>query len=619
MEKKKPGLKEKISYQFDNMMSKGTISLIFILFLITAIVVVIAGVLASFINKDIPAGVTIWQSLMHALDAGTLAGDDTNNIGFVILMAVVTVCGVFITSILIGIINTGFEQKLYSLRKGTSKVIETGHTVVIGFNDSIFTILSELIEAGNNQKKNCIIVLGEEDKDVMEELIKSHIEDYKTTKIICKSGKLTESFLLDRASLETSKSIIINQDNDFSVIKIILAAVNYLKSKKAFHKDLHITSMIYNKANLDAAKIAGEGKAEVLFFKDALSRIIAHTCQQPGLSRVLTEFFDFAGDEFYFESFPELSDKTFGDILNMFEHSTVVGLEHNGKVMLNPPMDTKLKPEDYVIHLAADDNVSKPQFQLPKMDLSIQASMKNAEIENNHLLVLGYNHYLPDILSELDKYADKGTIITVGGIEIPEVLEANQHENIKVIRIECDIYNRINLESLLLDKIENILLLSDLECSNDEADAKTLLLLIQLRDISKKWNRKFNLTSEMRSVSNQKLAKVANVNDFVVGSAITNLIIAQISENRKLALLFEDLLDVDGSELYMKKAYRYVKTDVETDFYSLTELAKKRNEIVVGYKKTTPGGILIKTNPKKSDRISFSGEDYLIVIAEDNN
>ncbi len=38
-------------------------------------------------------------------------------------------------------------------------------------------------------------------------------------------------------------------------------------------------------------KIAGEGMAEVLYFKDAISRIIAHTCRQPGLSHVLTDFF----------------------------------------------------------------------------------------------------------------------------------------------------------------------------------------------------------------------------------------------------------------------------------------------------------------------------------------
>lgn len=618
MKRNKPGLKEKFRYQFDNIMSKGTIALVVLLFLITLAVVVITGIIGGLINND-SAWATIWQSLLHAIDTGTIGADDPNNLGYLILMLIVTVCGIFITSILIGIINSGFEQKLYDLRKGSSKVIETGHTVIIGFNDSLFTILSELIVAGENQKKNCIVVLGEEEKTVMEDLIKSHIEDCKSTRIICKSGKLTENFLYDRASLETSKSIIINQQNDLSVIQIILAAVNYLKSKNAFDSKVHISSSIYNKANLDAAIIAGEGKAEILFFQDALSRIIAHTVRQPGLSLVLTEFFDFEGDEFYFENFPELSGKTFGDILNLFENSTVVGLEHNGKVMLNPPMDTALNPKDGIIHLAEDDNASKPQSMIPELDLTAETYAEDREASNSHLLVLGYNHYLKDIFTELDQYVQDGTTITVGGMEIPPSLASGEYQNLKLTTKECNIYSRENLESLVQNSTESILILSDLESGIEEADAKTLLLLIHLRDIGKKRNQRFHLTSEMRSESNQKLAKVASVNDFVVGSSIVNLMIAQISENRKLSLLFQDLLDADGSELYMKKARRYVKADTQTDFYTLTEIARKRNEIVVGYKKILPDGMQIKTNPKKSETVSFSSEDYLIVIAEDGN
>jgi ion channel POLLUX/CASTOR len=618
MKKYRPGFKAKMGYLFDNIMSKGPIALVMMLFFITAAVVIVTGILGSLLSNDIPAGVSIWQSLMHALDAGTLAGDDTRNIGFLLLMSVVTLCGIFVTSILIGIISTGFEQKLNTLRKGNSKVIEAGHTVIIGFNDSIYTILSELIEAGSNQRKNCIVVLGEQEKETMEELIKGHLKDLKTTRILCKSGKLTEDFLLSRASIETSKSIIVNQEDDFSVIKIILASVNYLKANDAFDRALHITAMIRNKENLDAAKIAGEGKAEVLFFKDALSRIIAHTCRQPGLSLVLTEFFDFGGDEFYFEHFPELVGKTFGDTLNLFERSTVVALEHNGQVMLNPPMDTVLAPQDRIIHLAEDDNTSTPQSQIPTMDLSVETNSDNLDPANNHLLVLGINQFLPDILKELDRYADKETVINVAGPEIPDTFLQEQFENIQVNRIECDIYHKRDLEALVQDGTQNILLLSDLELNSDDADAKTLLLLIQLRDIEKRIGRDFNLTSEMRSVDNQKLATVANVNDFVVGSTITNLMITQVSENRKLARLFEDLLDADGSELYMKRACRYVKLGIETDFYALTEIAKRRHEIAVGYKKGSSDGILIKTNPAKSDRIMFGEEDYLIVIAEDN-
>ncbi len=619
MNKHKPGFREKFRYRFDNLMSKGTIVLVVMLFLITAVVVVIAGVLGALVNKQFSAGSSIWQSFMHTLDAGTLSGNDTGNIGFVLLMTVVTICGIFVTSILIGIINSGFEQKLYSLRKGNSKVIETGHTVIIGFTDSIYTILSELIEAGANKKKNCVIVLGEEEKDTMEEMIRGHIKDFKTTRVICKTGNPIQSFMLERASVETCRSVIINQDDDFSVIKSILAVVSYLKAQNAFDREMHITSMIHSEENLQAARIAGEGKAEVLFFKDAISRIIAHTCRQPGLSQVLTEFFDFGGAEFYFERFPELSGRMFGEVLNLFERSTVVGLEQGGRVLLNPPMDTRLSEDDCVIHLAEDDGVSKPQAQPSAHDLSAAVSgVKMAETDE-HLLILGCNEYLPDILAEYDHYAAKDTVVTVADTSISGGLTAGRFENIRLVRTECDIYNRRNLETLLEKDVTSILLLSDLNCSFDDADARTILLLIHIRNIGKLRGRQYSITSEMRSVNNQKLAKVADVNDFIVGSTITNLIVTQISENRKLSLLFEDLLDADGSELYMKKAGRYVTPGAELDFFALTEIARQRGEIAVGYKKVTPEGMLVVTNPDKRARISFGPEDYLIVIARDDS
>ncbi|MFA0815727.1 MAG: hypothetical protein ACC608_08040 [Anaerofustis sp.] len=615
---RKPKLKEKLGYLFDLVMAKGTIALVGMLFLITAAVVVIAGIIGVFLNTDQSAGVSIWQSLMHAIDAGTLSGDDTSNVGFLVLMSVVTVCGIFVTSILIGIISTGFEQKLYALRKGTSRVLESGHTVIIGFNDGIYTIISELIEAGENHAKNCIVVLGEEEKEVMEELIKGHIEDLKTTRIICRSGKLTETFLYERASLESSRSVIVNAEDDFSVIKILLALVNYLKAKQAFDSGLHITTMIHNIENLEAAKIAGEGKAEVLYFKDALSRIIAHTCRQPGLSLVLTEFFDFSGDEFYFETFPQLAGKQFGEILNLFECSAVVGLNRGGNVMLNPPMDTVLLADDAVIHLAEDDGASMPSLTAPSVDLSSASGNGTHHGETSNLLVLGYNEYLPNVLTELDNYVSAGTAVTVACAELPCPIADRPYQNLILGTQICDIYHRPTLESLISEGVDTILLLSNMEQDIEESDSKTLLLLIHIRDIEKKREIEYNLISEMRSVSNQKLAKIANVTDFVVGSSITNLIITQVSENRKLSLLFEDLLDADGSELYMKKASRYVKTDVETDFYTITELARQRGEIAIGYKKVAGQGLSIITNPPKKDKVTFTSEDYLILIAQDN-
>lgn len=121
---KKPTLRERISYRFDCMMSKGPIAMSILLFVITAVIVAAIGIAAYFTVGEGCIFAEIWNSLMYTLDAGNLAGVPTDNLPYLFLMFLATLCGLFLTSILIGIIATGVENRLSTLRKGTSVVQE---------------------------------------------------------------------------------------------------------------------------------------------------------------------------------------------------------------------------------------------------------------------------------------------------------------------------------------------------------------------------------------------------------------------------------------------------------------------------------------------------------------
>ena len=617
---KKHTLREKMQYRFDNIMSKGTVVLVGLLFLVTFLVVMIAGVGVSIAAGSGDVGNNIWISLMHAIDAGTLAGDSTDSVSSVIIFSMVTICGIFVTSILIGIITTGFEEKLNSLRKGSSRVIEKNHTVILGFDDNIYTIISELIVANENEKDGCIVIISAQDKEVMEEKIAEQIDDFKTTRVICRTGEVTELNVLEKASLETCRSIILNEQNDFMTIKAILATVSYLKSRNAFERDTHIVTTISDKMNYEAAKIAGEGKVEIIFSKDAIARIIAHTCRQPGLSNVLIELFDYEGDELYFESFPEFVGKHFDEVLLSFEKAIVFGIKRGSDILLNPKKEEVITVDDQIIYLVEDNGTEKPLTVIPKCrkELEIEKVEKVAELPE-HILVLGTNTMLSAILSELDHYVAKGSSVIIADdqVALEYVNLKNTLENIELKIKECDINDRKNLDALTASKIDHVLLLSELEYDSEISDAMTLLKLIHLRDIAQKTNAKYSITSEMQNVTNQKLAKVAKVNDLVVGTNIINLILTQISENRELSAVFTDLLDEDGSEIYMKKAALYVKKDTPIDFYSITEIASRRNEIAIGYKKYEDSTFQVIINPAKSNEVIFTENDYLILLAED--
>lgn len=78
----KPTRSQRVRYQFDNLMSRGTPVLIGILFLLSLLIVTLAAAvisLAQFVQEgqtgSLTFGEAAWESLMRTLDSGTMDGD----------------------------------------------------------------------------------------------------------------------------------------------------------------------------------------------------------------------------------------------------------------------------------------------------------------------------------------------------------------------------------------------------------------------------------------------------------------------------------------------------------------------------------------------------------------
>ena len=608
---KKRTIRERISYWFDCMMSKGTVAMCILLFGITMLMVGVIGVVSYFVADEGGVLFQMWTGLMCAIDGGTIAGMPTDNVPYLVFMGVATLCGLFITSILIGIITAGVEDKLGELRKGTSVVQEDGHTVIIGFDNNVYDILRELIVANSNKKHACVVVLGEESKEDMEEAIDSHISEKRTTKIICRNGKLHEAYALERCSVETAKSVIVNVNDDAKTMKVLLALSAYLKDKELLFPDMRFVTSMEDSQYVEAANIASEGRAEIIYAKDAIARIISNTCRQHGLSQVLSEIFSFDGNELYFEKISELEGKNFKEAVISLSNATVVGICKDGKVALNPAMNTVIDADTELVVIEADDGAYKINFDSEIDDSKMcNAESSYAEASNN-LAVLGTNDKLPIILSEYDKYVEPGTTVIIVDNDFDEAV-LDSYDNLE-IKVCTEAVSRDMLCKLLAEDVNNILLMNDDSEDAEESDSQTLLRLILLRDIADKSDRSFAITTEMRNADNQRLALQARVDDFVIGSNFASLLMAQISENANMAPLIMELLDESGSELYMKSAAQYVAVGEPVNFYTLTESAARKGEIFVGYRHV---GEDVVVNPDKSTRVTFGVNDQVVVIAE---
>jgi len=624
----------RLRYKFDNLMAKGPIALIGWLGILSLVLVVTAALILTITGLTQDDGETMnfveaaWKSLMRTLDPGTMGGD--TGWGFRVIMLGVTLGGIFIVSTLIGVLASGISNKLDELRKGHSFVVEKDHTLILGWSEKIFPIISELLIANENQRNPVIVILGHKDKVEMEDEVKLRIPDMKNTRIICRSGSTIDMNDLEIVNPHDSRSIIIlspeGSDPDISVIKTILALTNNPNRRK---EPYHIVAEISDNHNKGVAEMIASGEVTLVHTEDLISRVIAQSCRQSGLSVVYTELLDFDGDEIYFQSEPALKGKSFKDAVMSYEDSAIIGIKKNdGLAVINPPMDTVFNSGDKVIAISKDDDtINLNGRSTPELDSGAITSGKPVTPDVEHTLILGWNSKACSIAKELDNYLSSGSTLKIvaegEGIENKTAQLKGELRNQTIELLTGNISDRALLDSLGLEKFNHIILL----CYSDsmpeqEADSKSLITLLHLRNIEEKTGHDFTIVSEMMDIRNKELAEVTEADDFIISNKLISLMLSQLSENKDLKAVFDDLFDADGSEIYVKPVTEYVKAGVPVNFYTLCESAARKGETAIGYRLNEYShnvnkayGVVV--NPKKSEKVTFTDKDKLIVLAED--
>jgi voltage-gated potassium channel Kch len=633
---------DRLRYAFDNSMSRGAIALIGYLGLASLGLILLATVVVVALHIHPEGGSSLgfmeaaWMSMMRTLDPGTMGGD--TGWGFRVAMFFVTLSGIFIVSALIGIINNGIEAKIEELRKGRSFVLEQDHTLILGWSPKVFTIISELVQANENRSKPRIVILAEVDKVEMEDEIRDKIPDTKNTKVICRRGNSLDLNDLEIVNPHAARSIVIlapeSEDPDSEVIKSILAITNNPNRRP---EPYHIVAELAEMRNLEVARMVGRDEAQLVVASDLISRVIVQTSRQSGLSVVYTELLDFGGDEIYFTAEPGLVGRTFGEALFAYEESCLMGLRlQDGRLVINPPMDTRIGPGDQVIAISEDDDTVKLSGMVGDWsDLERRLGIDAAAIHGaqptpkrpERTLLLGWNERGAMIINELDNYVAPGSeLLLVADTEkLPDIIarDCAGLSTQKVSCLEADTTDRRVLDGLLVHTFDQVIIL----CYSDvlglqEADARTLITLLHLRDMAEKGGHDYRIVTEMLDARNRELAEVTQADDFIVSNKLVSLMLSQVSENRELNALFADLFQPEGSEIYLKPAADYVEIGREVNFYTVTEAARRRGEIAIGYTQeafakdaSKANGVVV--NPDKSGKVAFVAADRIIVLAED--
>ncbi len=623
-------LRLRLRYAFDKSMSRGTIALIGWLGLISLIVMIVSAMVISVgritQEGEEPQGFleSFWRSMLRTLDPGTMGGDS----GWVyrLVMLAVTVAGIFIVSTLIGVLSSGIEDKVSTLRKGRSRALESDHTVILNWSPAIFDVISEVATANESRQRPRIVVLAAADKVEMEDEIAAKVAKLGKTRVICRSGDPTDLYDLSLTNPQTARSIVVLSpegvdDPDSRVIKSVLSLVNDPDRRSEKYS---IVAEIRDADNVPIARAVGRDELHLVVADDLLARVFVNSNRQPGLSLVYTELLDFEGCEIYVTEQSSLVGKSFDAAVMAYDQCTPIGIcDRGGVIRLNPPGETLIAKGDRMVIIAEDDSAIRLGTHPAAIDESALREPTPGHKRPDRTLVIGWNRRGPRVVSELSRFVEPGSVLTIAA-DTPDIEEAVEAlelptENLRVELRRTSVVNRRALDALDVPSYDHVMVLGYSDTLEAQAaDTQTLVVLLQLREIAEAAGRHVSVVSEMVDIRNHQLAQATRADDFVVSNKLVSLMLAQASENEFIESIFLDLLNEEGSEFYLRPVTDYVDIEQPVNFYTVAEAARRRAEVAVGYYCLPNGSGVpeVVVNPVKSQARQFKPTDEIVVLAE---
>lgn len=649
MSKEKVRKPSKFKYQFDNFMAAGPKSIFIALLLLFVAAFVLTGALRAAVDLLVlktpvaDALKNLWLNFLQITDAGAIA-ENTDSPAIMKSVGIATMLiGMIFFSAVIAFITTQLDIKIGDLKKGRSAVVEKDFVLILGWGDIVVEIIRELIVANESQKDAVVVVLSETDKEEMDDYLNVHLPDRKTTRIVTRSGKPSSLVSLKQAGLLDCKSVIVlpycsesateeeKTVSDAKVMKTILAVV---AASKDDDEKADIIAEVYDPVKRRVIRDLAPEEITMVETGRMIAKIIVQTSRTSGLGFVYDQLVGFQGSEIYIAP-GEWNGAAFGELVTRYPDGIPFGVrKQGGKILLNPPIETKMEKGDEVIIIAGDDSTiklaKKPLFAV--RDLPLRGGKREKAIEKE--LVIGWNSKAPVIIGEYSNYLLPGSVVNVllsqtdfDGIEMVRELQKN-NSTLSINILDLDPMEMEDLRKAKPWEYDNVILLNRVEEDSEKIDSAAITTLLLMKALFKEIEDggapkvKTQLITEVMNSENLELVTRTGVNDSIISFQMVSKVLAQIAENPEVLAVYEDLFSEEGSEIYLKPVDLYLAEQPgKVRFLDLALLAQKRGEVLLGYRRiaqendvSSQFGIVL--NPPKNLVFEPREGDCLVVLAE---
>ncbi|MDP6891380.1 MAG: hypothetical protein QF471_08625, partial [Phycisphaerales bacterium] len=525
----KPSLKAQWQYRFDRAIAGGTGKLMLWLAAISAAMVAAAAIFLALgirpqgEDEALPYSESFWTTLNMALDPGAV---EDPGWPYRLVMLAVAILGILIVSTIIGVLTAGIEGKLDDLRRGRSHVLESDHTIILGWSSKIAAAVQELAIANESRSRAVVAILANRDKVWMEEYLADRVTNLGPTEIICRRGDPCDLADLAIVRPDAARSALLfsgeGDDGDALVLKRSLALK---RLSEQTGRTCPVIAEVLDRENGDAIRRVGD--VQVVEPAQLVTRVLLQAARQPGLSLVYDELLSFDGCEIYFHADSHVTERTFGDAAMSYSKAAVIGIiPQGGAPQINPPIDTRLEEGDQLIVIADDDSEIGNAHEHP---LSFNGSMICEATPciqgSQHYLIVGWHRWAPILLRELDEHLAEGSRVHVvydpACTEGPHADLAAGLSSIELTTEEATTTRRASLVRQDLTDVDEIILLAYRDTLEPQtADSRTLLTLVHLRDLIETAGWSVGIATELLDARNRALAARGREDDFIASEEL---------------------------------------------------------------------------------------------------
>ncbi|KAK4254445.1 hypothetical protein QN277_009829 [Acacia crassicarpa] len=649
-------LKNKIAYMVDVFFSIYPYAKLLALLFATLFLIGFGG-LALYAVTGGSFAEALWHSWTYVADSGNHA--ETEGTVQRIVSVSISSGGMLIFAMMLGLVSDAISEKVDSLRKGKSEVIEMNHVLILGWSDKLGSLLKQLAIANKSVGGGVIVVLAEKEKVEMELDIAKLEFDFMGTSVICRSGSPLILADLKKVSVSKARAIIVlasdeNADqSDARALRVVLSLTGVKEGLKG-----HVVVEMSDLDNEPLVKHVGGELIETVVAHDVIGRLMIQCALQPGLAQIWEDILGFENAEFYIKRWPELDDLCFKDVLISFADAIPCGIKvaaERGKIVINPDDSYVMREGDEVLVIAEDDDTYAPG-PLPEVRKGHFLKILDPPKYPEKILFCGWRRDIDDMIMVIEALLAPGSELWMFN-EVPEKerekklidggLDVSGLLNIKLVHRVGNAVIRRHLESLPLETFDSILILADesVEDSVAHSDSRSLATLLLIRDIQSRrlpykdsksstslrlsgfshssWIREMQqasdksiIISEILDSRTRNLVSVSRISDYVLSNELVSMALAMVAEDKQINRVLEELFAEEGSEMCIKPAEFYLFDQEELCFYDIMSRGRERGEIVIGYRLASQDQDRAIINPpEKTVPRKWSLDDVFVVIA----